>query len=242
LLNVIQADPLNKKGKREVLSGDLNALRGFEFKPNSPLSGVLVTPYNVDINQAAGLVSVEIPAFDPSTGLIFPAGATHARLAVAAVNLRSKPDGDGFEAQADVQYSDFLAADGLASGPLTLRCAGIDAENPVVVVIGVEFWQDVYGEMVSLAGGWCSSAAIAAVEFQDSRISAPSIQGQGMMSAGNWCVRCWIEDGLEKTETIWLGGRSEGDLGVDSQFWGFDYQGFTNLYLFIIYIMLSMFH
>jgi hypothetical protein len=39
LLNVIQADPLNKKGKREVLSGDLNALRGFEFKPNSPLFG-----------------------------------------------------------------------------------------------------------------------------------------------------------------------------------------------------------
>jgi hypothetical protein len=233
LLNVIQADPVHNKGKREVLSGDLNVLRGFEFKPNSPLSSVLVTPFNIDINRAAGLISVEIPVFDPSASLVFPAGATHARLAVAGVNLRSKADSDGFEAQADVQYSDFLASNGLLNGPLTVRCAGIDAENPLVVVVGIEFWQDVHGEMVSLAGGWCSSAAVVAVEFQDSKISRfqydsrnskfqdsrVSVPGQdaGVMLADRWCVRCWVEDGVEKTETIRLGGSLEADLGVDSQ-------------------------
>jgi hypothetical protein len=226
LLNVIQADPVHKKGKREVLSGDLNALRGFEFKPESPLSGVLVAPYYTDINRAAGLVSFEIPALDASMGIVFPSGATHARLVVAAVNLCSKPGSDGFEAKADVRYSDFLVADGLASKPLTVCCAGIDAENPLVVVVGVEFWQDVHGEMVSLAGGWCSSAAVVAVDFKIPGFHAPklstsSIQGRdfddGVWLAESLCVRCWMEDGLEKTETIRLSCRSEADLCMDSQ-------------------------
>jgi hypothetical protein len=77
MVKVIQADATNVRGQRNVIDGEAELLKGFEFNSNARLGGTLYAPFSTAIDRAAGTLIVDIPAFVPTNMVAAPAGATH---------------------------------------------------------------------------------------------------------------------------------------------------------------------
>ncbi|NSL85803.1 hypothetical protein ECE50_003105 [Chitinophaga sp. Mgbs1] len=79
MVKVIQADATNVRGQRNVIDGEAELLKGFEFNSNARLGGTLYAPFTTGIDRAAGTLIVDIPPFVPVNMVAAPAGAKHLR-------------------------------------------------------------------------------------------------------------------------------------------------------------------
>jgi hypothetical protein len=162
-LEVIQGDTTHGRGSRHVLDGNMEALLGFEFCQERPLSGTLPTPFKTAFNRLAGRFSVQIPAIQPGLKLEFPPDATHMRFVLAGLNLHATQAAGSFQARVDIQYSAIFGVDDLYARPLTLSCSA-DSAAPLAVVLGIEFWRNDGVKLVQLTDGKCHAAAVVAVD------------------------------------------------------------------------------
>ena len=144
MVKVIQADVTNGRGERNVVDGDLNLLQGFEFNAATSLDEVMKAAYTVGFDRVSGLAAIAIQFEDPSLELQQVEGATQARFTVglAAVNFET---GDY---EVDVVHSESVEIASKAAVQVDIE-AGISAnsEQPVFLVLGVEYYQAVNGEL-----------------------------------------------------------------------------------------------
>jgi hypothetical protein len=83
MFKVVQADLTNPKGERNVIDAEAELLTGFDFNVNATLSTVLRISSTYSIDRTSGVMSVDIPSFDPKEVLSVPRDCTHYKVKVA---------------------------------------------------------------------------------------------------------------------------------------------------------------
>jgi hypothetical protein len=156
-VKVINADETNARGQRNVIDGEAELLKGFEFNTRGRLKTTFYAPFTSNIDRAAGMATVDIPAFIPATRLVAPAGATHYRInaAAAEVDFEGEAFADGLISSAE------LVIDRTATAPLNMEISLPAASTkPLFLALGIEFFQQVNNEMYNLHNGAHNSTAL----------------------------------------------------------------------------------
>ncbi|MGO4292707.1 hypothetical protein [Chitinophaga sp. RAB17] len=160
MVKVIQADVTNLRGQRNVIDGEAEMVKGFEFSINARLASTLYAPFTAGIDRVAGTLKVDIPAFISINMLASPAGATHFKILVAGAEI-------DFEAETFINASAAsaeLAINATATEVMNLSVnVTANSTKPLFLVLGVEFYQQVNGALYSLKNGAFNALAVVEV-------------------------------------------------------------------------------
>lgn len=143
MLKIVKSDPINDRGERRAMNGELALLENFDFNVLAPLNVVLQVPVNTTVNRITGLIKIEIPAFIAEQKLGVPKGADHFKINAAAVEINF----DSGEFKGVKAFTQHLPWTNTETGAITLEM-NMDAEikNPLVLAMGVEYNQVVNGK------------------------------------------------------------------------------------------------
>lgn len=157
LMTIIKTDTVNARGERTPVAGNFELLRGFEFNSNGLLSNTLYVPYNASIDRASGAVSVELPELVPEQMISAPAGTTHFKIVAGAseVDFQAGNSLTVYTGTAEIPW------DNTTMPALTLNLALTAAsELPLVLLLGVEFYQEINGVFYMLNNGSFNALAV----------------------------------------------------------------------------------
>lgn len=161
MVKVVKSDSTNDRGERVVTEGDVMLLKGFEFNQDGKLNATMYAPYTAAIDRATGEATVEIPSFIPQNTFAAPGGATHMRLISAA----SKVDFDAESFDLDTAESNDIAIGPQSEAAISLIATVPTAgDQPIFLLFGVEFLQEVNGTMYPLKNGAFNALALVEVD------------------------------------------------------------------------------
>ncbi|MBS4043676.1 MAG: hypothetical protein KGZ59_07650 [Chitinophagaceae bacterium] len=150
MVEVVQADATNPRGQRNVIDGEAELLQGFEFNIAGKLGTTLYAPYTSTIDRVAGTLEASIPSFVPLNMISAPGGTTHFKIVSAGAEI-------DFENETFVMQSSetaILAWDTTATAVLTLtNTVTANSTKPLFLALGIEFYQQVNGQMYPLKNG-----------------------------------------------------------------------------------------
>ncbi|MGF6928283.1 hypothetical protein QFZ48_003783 [Chitinophaga sp. W2I13] len=150
MVKVIKADVTNARGQRNVIDGEAELLKGFEFNNNARLGATLFAPYTATIDRATGTLTVNIPAFSPINMLATPGGATHFKILAGGAEV-------DFEAETVVNgdaSGTELPIDGSATTEMNLVTnVTSNSTRPLFLSLGVAFFQQGNGTLYALKNG-----------------------------------------------------------------------------------------
>lgn len=157
MMKIIQTDMVSNRGKRNITDGEIALLRGFEFNNRGKLSNTLYAPYSVSINREDGELVVQIDPFVPLNMLSAPSGTTHFKIFSAGVEIDFRNE----------NFAVTHSESSIISWDTTLTTALIQTNvvtpeslKSLVVVVGLEFYQEINGEMYPLKNGAFNSLSI----------------------------------------------------------------------------------
>lgn len=157
LLKMIQADSVNVRGERVVLPDNISLIKGFQFNDAARLSTVLIMPFSLEIDRTAGSVSLSLQAFVPTSSIVTPNGATHARLILGC----SEVDFDLGTYLTGSTQSEAIPLSNEQQAQITLDCNFTEASTlNVLVVFGIEFLQEVNSQQYPLSNGTFNALSI----------------------------------------------------------------------------------
>lgn len=150
MMRVIQQDATSTRGQRNVIDGETELLEGFDFNLNAKLGSNFFAPFTVTLERASGSAGVELPPYSPTEAIAAPAGATHFKIKTAATAV-------DFEAETSVtveESSELLPLSTATTTPLELHNdLPTGLTQPLFYVLGINFYQEVNGEMYPLKNG-----------------------------------------------------------------------------------------
>jgi len=147
MVKVVKADATNKRGKRNVLDGQLGLLQDFNFNAKAPLVTVFNEDTPITIDRVTGAVQMHIQSFIPGEALVKPNDATHFKVLSAASAL------DFVNAKSvDVAYStDYFPVDDTATGPIDIALQlPANSNDPFIIVLGIQFFMVEHGVQYAL--------------------------------------------------------------------------------------------
>ena len=150
MMKVIQADAINERGLRNVIDGEAELLEGFDFNVNGKLGTTLYAPFAGTINRVTGELVVTIPAFVPANMVAAPGGSTHFKIisAGAAINFENETYEVSTSSTAD------LPLNGTVTAVINLaNNVAANSTQPLFLALGIEFYQQVNGNMYPLKNG-----------------------------------------------------------------------------------------
>ena len=160
MLKVIQADVTNVRGQRNVIDGEAELLKGFEFNSSARLGSTLYALFTTAIDRAAGTLIVDIPSFVPVNMVAGPAGATHFKILAAGAEI-------DFEAETFVSGSAASAELPIDATPTAMMNLTVNVTDnstkPLFLSLGIEFYQQVNGALYSLKNGIYNALAMVEV-------------------------------------------------------------------------------
>ncbi len=160
MVEVIQEDATNPRGLRNVIDGEAELLEGFEFNINGKLGTTLYAPYTSTIDRVAGTLALSIPAFVPINMIAAPGGASHFKIVSAGTEI-------DFENETFVMVtseSAVLPWDTITTAVLNLSNAvTANSTHPLFLALGIEFYQEVNGQMYPLKNGAFNPLALVKV-------------------------------------------------------------------------------
>ena len=150
MMKVIQLDATSTRGQRNVIDGETELLQGFDFNQNSKLGSCFFAPYTATLDRTTGEAGLSVSPFIPSEVIAAPGGATHFKMVTSATAV-------------DFEAETFISTDqSTAILPWnTTESAAINLDNtlspglsqPLFYVFGINFYQQVNGEMYPLKNG-----------------------------------------------------------------------------------------
>jgi hypothetical protein len=150
MIKVIQADQTNDRGLRNVIDGEAELLRGFDFNINGKLGTTLFAPFVGGIDRVTGAITVDLEPFLPANMIAAPSGTTHFKIISAGAEI-------DFEAETFVVSSSETAVlqwDSAATVAINhLNKVSPASTKPLFLALGVEFYQGVNGKMYPLKNG-----------------------------------------------------------------------------------------
>ena len=157
LMIITKTDTVSIRGERNPVAGNFELLRGFDFNDNGRLGNTLYVPYNASIDRASGAVSVELPELVPEQMISAPAGTTHFKIVTGAseVDFQAGNSLTVYTGTAEIPW------DNTPMTALTLNLALTAASAlPLVLLLGVEFYQEINGVFYMLNNGSYNALAI----------------------------------------------------------------------------------
>lgn len=150
MMEIVKADTTSTRGQRNVLDGELELLEGFDFNIDGKLSTTLFLAYTATIDRVTGLLNIEIPVFVPANAISVPDGATHVRFVAGAAAI----DFEKGTFELVTSQSADISVIATHSDAITLaNQLAANSTNPLFMVLGVEFYQQVNGVSYALKGG-----------------------------------------------------------------------------------------
>ncbi|WP_413998882.1 hypothetical protein ACMDB5_14010 [Flavobacterium sp. W1B] len=160
MIKVIQADTISIRGLRNVIDGEAELLGGFEFNINGTLGSSLFAPYAGTIDRVSGEIAVAIAPFVPANMIAAPAGTTHFKIISAGTEI-------DFEAETFVESHSETATLAWDMVPTIaidhVNMVTPNSTKPLFLVLGMEFYQEVNGQMYPLKNGAYNALALVAV-------------------------------------------------------------------------------
>ncbi len=161
MMQVLQTDPVNGRGERSIVNGNMQLLHGFECNAEAPLASTLFVPYTLEVDRSTGIFEVKLESFSPVEAMNVPEGTTHFRLlsASAEVNINQNTY------KSVKEDSDWLSWDGAILPEMSLQHQlSADSKLPVFTLLGIEFGQEVNGEIYLLQSGAYNALQIISVD------------------------------------------------------------------------------
>lgn len=150
MVEVIQEDVTNPRGQRNVIDGEAELLEGFEFNISGKLGTTLYAPFTGTIDRVAGTLTANIPAFVPINMLAAPGGSTHFKIVSAGAEV----DFENEIFVIDTQATAVLPWDSAATAVINLvNTVTANSTHPLFLALGIEFYQEVNGQMYPLKNG-----------------------------------------------------------------------------------------
>ena len=160
MIEVIQADVTSVRGLRNVIDGEAELLAGFEFNIRGKLGTSLFAPFVGAIDRVTGEITVDLVPFVPANMIAAPTGTTHFKIISAGAEV-------DFEAETFVEaHSEtaILPWDAVATIAINQVNAVTPASTkPLFLALGVEFYQEVNGQMYPLKNGSYNPLALVQV-------------------------------------------------------------------------------
>ncbi|MGC4041944.1 MAG: hypothetical protein QM710_14465 [Flavobacterium sp.] len=161
MVKVIQADLTSERGLRNVIDGEAELLVGFEFNIRGKLGTSLYAPFTSAIDRVSGETTVDIPSFIPINMIAAPSGTTHFKIISGGAEI-------DFEAETfvvETSETAILAWDATATAVISQTNAVTAASTkPLFLAIGIEFYQEVNGQMYPLKNGAFNPLSISKVD------------------------------------------------------------------------------
>ena len=160
MVEVIQEDATNPRGLRNVIDGEAELLEGFEFNISGKLGTTLYAPYTSTIDRVAGTLTANIPSFVPLNMIAAPNGATHFKIVSAGAEI----DFENETFIMDAQATAVLPWDATATAIISLaNTVTANSTHPLFLALGIEFYQEVNGQMYPLKNGAFNPLALVKV-------------------------------------------------------------------------------
>lgn len=161
MVKVIQADLISERGLRNVIDGEAELLFGFEFNIRGKLGTSLFAPFVGAIDRVTGEITVDLASFVPANMIAAPSGTTHFKIISGGAEV-------DFEAETFVVATSetaILPWDATATAVINQVNAVTPASTkPLFLALGIEFYQEVNGQMYPLKNGAFNPLAIAKVD------------------------------------------------------------------------------
>jgi hypothetical protein len=148
MVKVIQADLINERGLRNVIDGEAELLTGFEFNIRGKLGTSLFAPFVGAIDRVTGEITVDLAPFIPTNMIAAPSGTTHYKIISAGAEI----DFEAFvvaNSETAILPWDAVATDAIAQVNVVTPAS----TRPLFLALGVEFYQQVNGQMYPLKNG-----------------------------------------------------------------------------------------
>ncbi len=161
LVAIVKTDAVNDRGLRNLQDGNLNLLEGFEFNLNGKLGATLFAAYAKAFDRVTGDATLTVAAFSPTIRVAAPNGTTHFKVVMGASELDFVNETSTFEND-ETAILPYSAAD---TAPIALSVA-ITANStlPVIQVLGIEFYQEVNGQMYALKNGAYNALSVIIID------------------------------------------------------------------------------
>lgn len=157
LVAVVKSDPINERGERTIQDGYIGLITGFDFNIRGKLGTTLFAPFEVAFDRTGGDVRADLAAFSPIVRIAAPGGTTHFKIVMGAAELDFVNESFVFE----MDDSGILPYSAPDTTPTNLATALTpNSTLPVLQVLGVEFYQEVNGEMYPLKNGAFNALAV----------------------------------------------------------------------------------
>ena len=162
MMLVIKTDMENSRGQRNVMDGDLKLLQGFDFNSNASLSGTLYLMNYAIIVRSRGILTVNFDDFVPDSVIVAPSGTTHFRLlsSGAEIDFEQETFKVGQFISSEIEYSASVSA----AISLENNIGASSSQNPLFLVLGIEFLQQVNGKYYPLNNGSFNSMQLLLVD------------------------------------------------------------------------------
>lgn len=161
MVKVIQMDAVSTRGMRNVIDGEIELVLGFEFNIRGKLGTSLFAPFTTDIDRVAGTLDVSIPSFVPANMIAAPSGTTHFKVISGGALI----DFTGETYVVATSETAIMPWDTTATTAINLSNAvTANATHPLVLALGVEFYQEINGQMYPLKNGAFNPLSIVAVD------------------------------------------------------------------------------
>ena len=161
LLKIVKTDAINERGSRTVQGGDMSLFQGFEFNTNGKLGSTLFAPSVNAFDRVTGEATVSITPFAPKVRIAAPAGTTHFKVVTGAAEVDFKGETSVFESD-ETAILPYDNANTAAIDLITVVTANTGL--PVIQVFGIEFYQEVNGQMYPLKNGSYNALAVVKVD------------------------------------------------------------------------------
>jgi hypothetical protein len=150
MVKVIQADATNPRGLRNVIDGEAELLEGFDFNKNGKLGRTIYAPFTAVINRVTGALTVDLLAFIPANMIAAPGGTTHFKIISGGAEI----DFENESFVVDTNETAILPWNNVATAVINLANAVTAAStHPLFLALGIEFYQEVNGQMYPLKNG-----------------------------------------------------------------------------------------
>ncbi|WP_303317201.1 hypothetical protein Q4Q34_02035 [Flavivirga abyssicola] len=161
LLAIVKTDATNTRGLRTVQDGTLSLLENFEFNLNGKLGSTLYAAFTKAFDRASGDATLGLAAFSPTVRIAAPIGTTHFKIVMGASELDFVNETSTFEND-ETAILPYTAAN-TAAIALTASLTA-NSTLPVIQVLGIEFYQEVNGQMYTLKNGTYNALAIVTID------------------------------------------------------------------------------
>jgi hypothetical protein len=161
MITVLQTDTVSARGSRTVDLGDAGLLEGFEFNIQGALSTSFFAAFESELNRVTGALTISIAPFVPNVMIKAPQGATHFKLVSAGVSANF----EGAVTNTMTSSSVILPWD---ETPTVLiehtNTVTADTTDSLFLVLGLEFYQEINGDMYPLKNGAYNALSIVKAE------------------------------------------------------------------------------